>query len=67
MSSGPVLNSNVMANELKITDLVGKEAFDQLKDLREDITKTYKHYKETANEMAQITFIKPNTLSELSD
>lgn len=56
-----------MANELKITDLVGKEAFDQLKDLREDITKTYKHYKETANEMAQITFIKPNTLSELSD
>lgn len=67
VSSGPVLNSNVMANELKITDLVGKEAFDQLKDLREDITKTYKHYKETANEMAQITFIKPNTLSELSD
>lgn len=56
-----------MANELKITDLVGKEAFDQLKDLRKDITKTYKHYKEKANEMAQITFIKPNTLSELSD
>mgnify|MGYP003183525196 CR=1 FL=1 len=56
-----------MANELKITDLVGKEAFDQLTNLQTKITQTYNHYKEKANEMAQIIFIKPNTLSELSD
>lgn len=56
-----------MANELKITDLVGKEAFGQLKDLREEITKTYDHYKAEADKMAKITFIKPTTLSELSD
>lgn len=56
-----------MANELKITDLVGKEAFDQLTNLQTKITETYNHYKQKANEMAQIIFIKPNTLSELSD
>lgn len=56
-----------MANELKITDLVDQKALDQLTNLQKKITETYNHYKETANEMAKITFIKPNTLSELSD
>lgn len=56
-----------MANELKITDLVDQKALDQLTNLQKKITETYNHYKEKANEMAKITFIKPNTLSELSD
>ena len=56
-----------MANELKITDLVDQKALNQLTDLQKKITETYNHYKETANDMAKITFIKPNTLSELSD
>ena len=56
-----------MANELKITDVVDQKAFDQLTNLQKKITETYNHYKEKANEMAKITFIKPNTLSELSD
>ncbi len=56
-----------MANELKITDLVDQKALDQLTNLQKKITETYDHYKEKANEMAKITFIKPNTLSELSD
>lgn len=56
-----------MANELKITDLVDQKALNQLTNLQKKITETYNHYKETANDMAKITFIKPNTLSELSD
>lgn len=56
-----------MANELKITDIVGKEAFGQLKDLREDITKTYNHYKNFVQELAGGVKINPKTLQELSE
>lgn len=67
MSSGPVLNSNVMANELKITDVVDQKAFDQLRNFKAELNENYSIYKKLALELAGGVKINPKTFQELSD
>lgn len=67
MSSGPVLNSNVMANELKITDVVDQKAFNQLREFKAELNENYSIYKKLALELAGGVKINPKTFQELSD
>ena len=55
-----------MANEVKITDIVGKEAIGQLEELDEKIKSTQETYVKFAKKLGDGLKLNPNNLSELS-
>lgn len=56
-----------MANELKITDVVGQKAFSQLREFKAELNENYSIYKKLALELAGGVKINPKTFQELSD
>ena len=55
-----------MANEVKITDIVGKEAIEQLEKLDKKIQSTQETYVTFAKKLGDGLKLNPNNLSELS-
>lgn len=55
----------VMANETKITEIVGEEAYKQLEKLNASLITTKTTYAELAKEIANSTNIRPKTYEEL--
>ena len=54
-------------NETRITDIVGKEAYDQLAKLDLDIKKVLATYSKAGAEMAKGLSFKPSSLTELNE
>lgn len=54
-----------MANETKITDIVGKQAYEQLLKLDVEINKVLESYAYAAKEMAKGLSVNPTSISEL--
>ena len=54
-----------MANETRITEIVGQEAYEQLKKLNASLVETKTTYSELAREIANTTNVKPKSYEEL--